>query len=267
MSGLAKYFIESENIGLYEQIFEKVNIIDCHAHVGSDIDGHHMNAGELIKELDRNDIDKAIIFPLNDPHAGSNFSQPNDKIWRAFKSSSTRFIPFFRLHPKYDWREEFEKRVSQGFVGLKLHPSSQNFSLTSQRAMKLYEKLEDAGLIMLIHLGFGFDSIATDMNTIARTFPKLRILLGHGAFPDLINAIHLLPKHNNVLFEVSTMRVFDLLELLKSVSSQKIAFGSDIPYYDQTLSLQLLVDSATLARKQPHQIRRMLGENIEKWLR
>jgi len=267
MPGLAKYFIESENIGLYEQILENVTIIDAHTHVGVDVDGSSLSAVALLKSMKQNDINKSIIFPQNDPRAGKTFSQPNEAIYRAYTNNPDKFIPFFRLNPKFDWTNEFEKRVSQKFVGLKLHPSAQNFLITSPKAMKLYEKVQDAGLIMLIHSGFGLSSVAEDLNKIAKTFPKLKILVGHGAFPDLQNAIRLLPKNDNVYFEASTMRIFDLLELLKSVHYSKIVFGSDIPYYDQTLSLQVLIDSATLARKQPHQIRKMLGENMEKWLK
>ena len=267
MAGLAKYFIESENIGLYEQIFENVNIIDCHAHIGRDIDGHHMSAGELVKELDRNDIDKAIIFPLNDPHAGSNFSQPNDDIYRAFKFRSTRFIPFFRLNPNNDWKAEFNKRVNQGFKGVKLHPLSQQFSITSPSAMKLYEKIEKENLILMIHSGFGLDRVADQLNTVTKRFPKLKLIIGHGGFVDIENIIKLLKDRNNVLFDTSTMRIFDLITLLKSVSYKKILFGSDIPYYNQTLALQMLIDSANIARETPNQIQSMLGENLQKWLK
>tara|TARA_Y100000310_G_C20701005_1_gene829882 strand:+ start:7709 stop:8512 length:804 start_codon:yes stop_codon:yes gene_type:complete len=267
MTTLSKYFIESENIGIYEQILEKVTIIDAHTHIGSDVDGHKLSVPSLLKSMKHNDINKAIIFPPDDKRAGRTFSHPNEHILKAYQNNPQKFIPFFRLNPKYDWTEELEKRVSQGFLGVKLHPRAQKFFMTSQKAMSLYKKLEKENLILLIHAGFGLDSIAEDLNSIARTFPKLKILVGHGGFPDLESVIRLLKARDNIMFEISTMRIFDLLELLKSVSSKKIVFGSDVPYYDQTLSLQVLIDSATLARKQPHQIRRMLGENLEKWLK
>ncbi|MBI2664063.1 amidohydrolase family protein [Candidatus Woesearchaeota archaeon] len=267
MAALSRYFIESENIGIYEQILERIDIIDAHAHVGVDRDGHKLSAAELVREMKSNDINQAIIFPQDDPAAGRTFAKPNERILRAYKFSPKKFFPFFRLDPNHDFAAEFAKRVDQGFRGIKLHPRAQNFEIASQKAMKLYEKAEKANLILLIHAGFGLDSIAESFSMVAKTFPKLRILVGHGAFPDLEDAVRLLGSRESVMFEVSTMRIFDLLELLKHLPADRIVFGSDIPYYNQTLSLQALIDSATLAGKQPHHIRKMLGENIQKWLK
>ena len=214
-----------------------------------------------------NGVDRAIIFPMDDPKTGNNFAIPNERILKAYKEHPTKFIPFFRLNPNYEWEKEFQKRVEQGFFGVKLHPRSQNFEMNSAMAMKLYKRIEKENLMLLIHAGFGLDYVADDLNQIARKFPKIRLIVGHGGFPELQNVMKLLRARDNVLFDTSTMRVFDLVELLKRVSYKKMIFGSDIPLYDQTLALQMLVDSATLARQTPNQIRSILGENIQKWLK
>ncbi len=266
MVQLSKYFIESENIGIYEQIFENINIIDPHAHIGVDLDGHKISATELLKAMDRNGINRSIVFPMDDPQQGKTFTKPNDRIYRAFKSAPARFVPFFRLNPNHVWKAEFSHRVEQGFAGVKLHPRSQSFAISGESAMKLYDAMEKANLILLIHTGFGLDSVADELLTVAKTYPKLKIIVGHGAFPDLDKAIKVLANRDNVMLETSTMRVFDLLDLLKNFPHKQIAFGSDIPYYDQTLALQMLIDSATLAKKSPGKIRQMLGQNIEKLL-
>jgi uncharacterized protein len=267
MAAFAKYFIESENIGAYEQIFENVTIIDSHTHVGVDVDGHKMTAASLLKTMKSNDINKSIVFPADDPRAGKTFSFPNERILRAYRYAPDFFIPFFRLNPNYNWKQEFDKRVSQGFRGVKLHPRSQDFQIDSPKAMKLYGQMEKTNLILLIHTGFGVDTAASELAKVAKAFPKLKILVGHGGFADLDNVINALSGLDNVMFEISTMRIFDLLELLNRVPVRNIVFGSDIPYYDQTLALQVLVDAATLARKHPNQIKQMLGENVERWLK
>ena len=108
MATLQKYFIESGNIGIYEQIFENINIIDAHTHIGFDIDGHNLNAPTLLESMKRNEINESIIFPANDPRQGKTFNQPNEVIWRAHKKNPDQFIPFFRLNPNHAWKEEFE---------------------------------------------------------------------------------------------------------------------------------------------------------------
>lgn len=267
MASLSKYFIENENIGLYEQIFENVNIMDCHTHIGVDRDSHRLGAKQLVKMMASNDINQAISFPLDDPKAGTDFSRPNERIRIAYRKYPKRIIPFFRLNPNHNWEKEFEKRTGQGFRGVKLHPRSQGFEISAQAAMKLYDKMEKAGLILLIHAGFGLEYVADELYKVAKAFPKLRIIIGHGGFVELDNVIKLLKERENILFDTSTMRVFDLMELMKNVSYRKITFGSDTPIYDQTLALQMLVDSAAIAKQTPNQVRSMLGENLQKWLK
>ena len=267
MAVLSKYFIESENIGIYEQIFESVTIIDAHTHAGADLDGHKMSVNSLLKSMKENGVNKSFIFPLNDPRAGKNFSFPNERIFRAFRKHPERFIPFFRLDPNHDWKGEFDKRVRQGFKGVKLHPLAQNFRIASSSAMNLYERIEKNNLMLLVHCGFGVDKVAEDLLKVLKRFRHLKLVIGHGGFSDLGEALKLLRERQNVFFETSAMRFFDLVELLSAVSYKRIVFGSDIPYYDQTLSLQMLVDSSNVSGYSPNQIRWMLGGNIEKWLK
>ena len=267
MPSLSKYFIENENIGLYEEIFDNVHIIDSHVHIGLDREGQRLNRLSLLKQMRGNGIDKAIVFPFDDPRAGKDYNYPNERILEAFHKDPTTLVPFFRLSPKNDWKQEYERRAAQGFQGIKLHPRSQNFGMTCPEVMELYERMEKDNLITLIHAGFGLDYMADDLLKIARTFPKLRIIVGHGGFPELERVIQLLKDKDNVAFETSTMRIFDLVELISNVSYKKIFFGSDAPIYDQTLALQMLVDSAALAKQKPNQIKSMLGENVQRWLR
>ena len=267
MASLAKYFIENQNIGAYEQVLEDVKIIDVHTHIGKDRDGQALSSPELLRHMKANGIDKAVIFPFNDREAGSDYSIPNQRILNLSKKNPDKYVPFFRLDPNKSWEKEFNKRVGQGFAGLKLHPRSQKFKMSSNEVMKICEKVEKAGIILLMHAGFGLDYVADDLNRISKTFPKMKFLVGHGGFPELEKVMSMLKDKANVMFDVSTMRIFDLVELLKNVSYKKIVFGSDIPLYDQALALQMLVDSAILAKQKPHQIRSILGGNIEKWLK
>ncbi len=267
MASIQKYFIESENIGVYEQIFESAAIIDAHAHLGVDVDGHKLGVKEMLKNLKVNDVNKTVIFPLNDPRAGTDFSYPNERILKAYKEHPSKFIPFFRINPNYDWTAEFNKRVSQGFLGVKLHPRGQAFRIASPSAMKVYEAIEKNNLMLLIHGGFDVPKLAHDLLNVVRKFKNLKLIIGHGGFSDLDMVIELFGERPNVLFDTSAMRFLDLVQLLKGVNYKKVVFGSDIPYYERTLSLQMLVDSATLTSHSPNQIKSMLGGNIERWLK
>ena len=70
-----------------------------------------------------------------------------------------------------------------------------------------------------------------------------------------------------MLFDTSTLRIFDLLNLMNTLEYTKIVFGSDIPYYDFDLALEMVVDTAIICNKNPSQIKAMLGGNILKWFK
>src|SRR3989338_5614012 len=259
-------FFDRENFEAYEKIFSNVEIVDVHAHIGHDKDGHGINEQNFINQMKITHINKAIVFPLNEPST-HNFSKLNDGIYEFYKKYPGNIIPFFRLNPKTKWRKEYEKRVLQGFMGIKLHPRSQDFGIASYHVRKIYEMAEKNRLPILIHAGFGLENIADDIKKVVNRFSKLRLILGHSAFVDFENTVKAIGKNDNVLFDTSTLRIFDLLNLMNTLEYTKIVFGSDIPYYDFDLALEMVVDTAIICNKNPSQIKAMLGGNILKWFK
>ena len=260
-----KTFFDPENTDIYEKIFSDVNIIDSHTHVGVDKDGHNINEKQFIEDMKASSVNRAIVFPLNESNH-RNFSNPNDRVLKFYKNFPENIIPFFRINPKLKWEKEFDKRISQYFKGIKLHPKSQNFGIASYAAMDVYEKAQENKLPILIHTGFGLSDIAEDIKFVTKSFPKLKLILGHGAFVDMKNTIKKVGNNDNVFFDTSTLSIFSLLELIESLPPKKIVFGSDVPYYDFDIALQMLVDTAIICNKNPNDIRAILGGNLQKWL-
>ncbi len=259
-------FFDHENFEVYINIFSNITIVDAHTHIGRDIDGHGIDERTFLHQMRMAHINKAIVFPLNEP-LDYNFSKANDRIYGFFKKYPPFVIPFFRLNPKSKWKKEYEKRVLQGFMGIKLHPRSQDFGIASKYSMNIYEKAEKNKLPILIHTGFGIDNVADDIKKVVQMFPKLRLILGHSAFVDFENTLRNVGNNNNVLFDTSTLAIFDLLKLINSVDYTKIVFGSDVPYYDFDLALEMLVDTAIISNKNPNHIKAILGGNILRWLK
>lgn len=263
---LPRIFFDRENFEAYETIFSNVMVIDAHTHIGRDKDGHGIDEKSFIYKMRRAHINKAVVFPLNEPN-DIIFSKSNDRVCHFYKRFPKYIIPFFRLNPKKKWKKEYEKRLLQGFAGVKLHPRSQDFGIASYEAMKIYDRAEKNQLPVLIHSGFGLDNVSSDIKKVAYAFPKLRLILGHSAFVDLENTVKAVGNRNNVLFDTSTLRIFTLLSLINSLDHTKIVFGSDVPYYDFDLALEMIVDTAIICNKNPNQIKAILGENILKWFK
>jgi uncharacterized protein len=264
MNKWAKYTPEKAK-KLYNEVLQNVEIWDCHTHIGKDKDKHAVTPKKLIKQMIDANVDKAIVFPLNDPRDSMSFHVPNDEIFDAYRKYPKIFIPFFRINPHFDWKAEFKLRVQQGFRGVKLHPRSQRFKLSYNKLHEVLKWSEKHHLLVLVHVGFGLQEVADDLVTILKKFPKLKFIIGHSGFVDLPNVIKKVSHFENVLFDTSVVRVFDLFDLMSKVDSCKIAFGSDVPYYDMDFSLQSVVDTALYLKKSPLEIKQMLGTNLKKW--
>jgi len=133
--------------------------------------------------------------------------------------------------------------------------------------MEIYKEAEKAGLMIILHTGTGMTSIGKNIKKISDKFPKLKIILGHAAYLDLWESIELLRNNQNVFFELSTMKVFDLYKLFKSLPPERIIFGSDYPYHEMKITLETVLDTALVCGRTPKMIKGILGENILKWLK
>lgn len=256
-----KYFYGERGFEISKWVFDQLEIVDAHAHIGTDTDGTSLNLKGLIEELNAIGIRKAVVFPFN----SDSFGKPNDQIYNAHKIYSDRIIPFFRLDPKQEWKKEFEKRIEQGFMGIKLHPRAQKFGIASSEAMEIYAKAERHNLPVLVHTGYGLNEISEDLGKVISSFPKLKIILGHAAFIDMNKVIEKMSKSKYVYFEISTISVFDLYNVLDKVNKNNIVFGSDTPYVASDYSLECLIHTSSILDMKMRDLGKILSWNLMKW--
>ena len=212
-----------------EKIPPGVEVFDAHAHIGTDVDGRTMTADGMRERMQAAGVGRSIVFPLNDPNARDDYSGPNDVVWAAYESYPEFFVPFFRLNPHRDYEREFERCVERGFMGLKLHPVSQGFDLDDERAVRLFGMAAEAGLPVLIHAGFAMQRVVEPLLPTIEANPELRLILGHSAMTEVLEAARDFKSHPNVLFETSVVSAKDLYVLFCSVDAGRICYGSDIP--------------------------------------
>ena len=255
--------------GPWEWVREKIpagtQVFDAHTHIGEDMDGRTMTATGMKARMDAAGVSRSIIFPLNDPNARDDYSGPNDLIWAAYEEHPGSFVPFFRLNPHKDYDAEFDRCVSRGFKGLKLHPVSQNFELDDKRAIRLFEMAAEVDLPVLIHAGFAMHRIVEPLLPTVDRLPNLRLILGHSAMVELLAAIRAFKDHPNVLFETSVVRAKDLFVLFCSLDPARICYGSDIPYGDLPSTLHATLDAADAAGLSEEELTSVLSGNIRRW--
>jgi uncharacterized protein len=137
--------------------------------------------------------------------------------------------------------------------GITMSPPNQDFHPSDCRAMRVYEVAEELGMPVLIHPGSPFtDQSKMEfgrpvlLDEVARTFPRLRIIIAHLGFPWVDETICLLGKHPNVFADVSGLlrRAWQAYNALVSAHqygvTEKLLFGSDFPYTSATECIEAL---------------------------
>jgi len=250
----------------YKDLIENLLIVDAHTHIGRDTDGHSISANRLLSDMDYFGVNMAIAFPLNNPRDNHTFSKSNDYIINASKKAKERIIPFCRLNPRFEeWKNEIVRCAELGFRGIKLHPRSQDFIINGEEAKEVYAAAEEKNMAVIVHCGLAVDNAAEKLESIAKEFKKLKFIIGHAGFVDMENMIKRSTHMKNFVFETSTVNVFDLFELMDGVDNKQIVFGSDVPYWDMGVSLEMNIQTALSLKKSATSIRGMLGGNILKW--
>ena len=242
-----------------------VEVFDAHAHIGADVDGRTMTAEGMRERMLAAGVTKSIVFPLNDPNARDDYSGPNDVVWKAHEDHPGFFVPFFRLNPHRDYEREFERCAGRGFLGLKLHPVSQQFELDDERVVRLLGMAARADLPVLIHTGFAMQRVVKPLLPTIEAHPELRVILGHASMVEVLEAARAFEDNPNVLFETSVVSAKDLYVLFSSVDAGRVCYGSDIPYGDIPSTLYGTLAAAESAGVPDKRLQDVVSGNIRRW--
>jgi uncharacterized protein len=131
--------------------------------------------------------------------------------------------------------------------------------------VRLLGMTAEAGLPVLIHTGFAMQRIVEPLLPTVETHPELRLILGHTAMVEVLEATRAFEDHPNVLFETSVVQAKDLYELCRSIDPSRICFGSDIPYGDLPSTLHSIIAAADAAGVPEEAMPGILSENISRW--
>ncbi|MBI2683923.1 MAG: amidohydrolase family protein [Actinobacteria bacterium] len=235
---------------------------DAHVHVGRDRDGHALSPTDLVADLDRFEIARAVIFPPNDPGVDGQFAQANRLVLDAADGHPARLVPFLRLDPMLPWERALSDAVDRGARGLKLHPVAQRIRPESNECAAVVAAATDAGLPVLVHAGFGARPLARPLASLVERVPGCRLILAHGGRGDAPALATVFAGHEGILFDTSLASLPDIVRLGPS----RLVFGSDRPYGDILGALQLVSLAARVGEWTRDDTRSVLGGRLDAWL-
>jgi predicted TIM-barrel fold metal-dependent hydrolase len=192
--------------------------------------------------------DVSIVFNIHVPDTERFVGTPGDtnrinEDTAAFVAKDSNRIGFMSVDPlRHDWKEEMDKSISLGLVGIKLGANYQRFDPLSREALALYARAEKLSLPILFHTGASpvreaplqyAHPLVTD--EVAIRFPDLKIVMAHIGHPWVRDAIVTIRKHPNVYADVSAIytRPWMTYEAMLMATEwgvmHKLLFGSDFP--------------------------------------
>ena len=214
-------------------------IVDCHTHISSADDEISLAGHPAATETDT--VDVCIVLA-----AADKSSQETNKALSEYVSKyEEKTIGFALVEPTRDNISIKNLSVlaeKMGLAGTVLYCSEFGFHPAHSKAMRFYESAEELGLPVFFHNDFGSISGAVLdyaqpylLDEVARTFPKLKIVVGTMGVPFVEQTLSMAAKHKNVYADltVNPGRVWQIYNMVVAAYEQgvmdKLLFGSGYP--------------------------------------
>jgi predicted TIM-barrel fold metal-dependent hydrolase len=239
-------------------------IIDANVHATRDgrwfATGIDASLGRLLAELDRADVDRAVLTGL----AGAC---PTGDVLALCAEAGGRLLPVGAFDPAAHDAPEAVRRAARaelagrGLLGVKLHPRLGRYDVLDDRVLALLDELagwdERLGvwICTLLHvpgLRLRRGPVEALCELVGRT-PELPFVLVHGGGPDLLRLATAVRSAPNALLDLSHTLTHlagssvdaDLAHLLETFD-ERLAFGSDFPEGDVRDARGRLADAKVL---------------------
>jgi predicted TIM-barrel fold metal-dependent hydrolase len=175
-----------------------------------------MNEEAVLDALEQAGITRSLITGFDERSSVNETFIPNEPVAQLAESHPDRFIPFagIDLLKGMDAVRELEYWVrDRGFRGLSLRPFMIGLTADDRRYYPLYAKCVELDIPLSIHTSANWTSVRVSdfghpryMDTVAADFPELKIVLSHGGYPWVLEAVLLAWKYPNVYLELAAHR-------------------------------------------------------------
>jgi predicted TIM-barrel fold metal-dependent hydrolase len=200
----------------------------------------------VIGALDAAGIARTLITGFDERTSAGKVFVPNALVAPLVERHPDRFIPFAGVDILQGMKalRELEHWVRErGFRGLSLRPFMIGLPADDRHYYPFYAKCVELGVPLSIHTSANWSADTTNdlghprhLDPVARDFPELTIILSHGGYPWVLEAVLLAWKYPNVYLELAAHRPKYLAEpgtgwepLLRfgqSTIADKVLFGT-----------------------------------------
>ncbi len=214
------------------------DVIDMHGHVGrASFTIPDISPQVLIDSMDRLGINAMVCSPLGSMTPDAD--RGNDEVLAAMQAHPGRILGYVGLFP-FDAptvQATVERRLAQGFTGLKMHDSN-NIHYNDPAYAPAHAIANERRLPVLMHTWGGqeeFDAI----REVAAMHPDVSYLTAHVGSENEAGYIQLAKDCPNVYLELAFSQAPRGLidRLVEAVGPERIVWGSDSYFYSQAEQL------------------------------
>jgi len=207
--------------------------IDCYVTLGKERETVY-RADDLVRDLDRAKVDRAVIAPADREIAVLN-RQGNNFVLAEAGRFPDRLIPACTANPWYgaDAVEEIVHAAGRGARMLVVNPTLQGFLINDDLADPLIEKAGEFGMPVYVHTGPHLYGAPWQLVDCAMRFPGVNFIMGHAGATDFWNDVQYAGTFApNVYIEGSFARPFSFKAHVTNVGPEKGIMGSSAPRND-----------------------------------
>ena len=226
-------------------------VIDTHLHLDDRIAGPAINAAnQLNTQLDDYGISRGVVLHLQWQR------WTVEEVAEAVRSCD-RLVAFVNINPcEEDAHDQLTNCVRNlGYIGLKLHPREQNYSVLDERTQNLVLHAGELGVPVIIDtfpdgrfILQGF--YPRDFALLAQSCPETRIVMAHMGGHYVLDFLMLAKAVPNICFDISFSLLYyksdavieNMICGLKSLKYDRAFYGSDYPQWPLKEALTKTVD-------------------------
>ena len=205
------------------------NIIDMHAHLGRwAIPWGEDSAEQLVWAMDQSGVKTSVVSSLE--CAGFRMEACNEVMYRAMQRFPGRLLGYVYVWPgdPKAVKVEVEKRLQQGFVGIKML-ILMGFDYTCEGYAPAFEIANERSLPALLHTYGGQTGLADQVPTIAARYKDINFVLAHAGAQVIEEHIKIANDFENIYLELCTSNAtYRAVEtLVENVPVERIVWGAD----------------------------------------
>ena len=249
-------------------------IIDADCHLSSQkFDGLAMTAPELVEQLDRAGVDRALVW-LKPPY-NKDIDPENRAISEAMRAYPDRLLGFGWTNPRLGKQHALDtiRRCFEeyGFYGVKFNGAQDEYVIDDSAVLPLIEAAAAYGKPIAFHIGADYyeNTHPYRLGHIAALFPQTEFIMVHmggAALPALDRAaVETAQQYSNITLIGSGIHELAILRAIRTLGADRVCFGSDAPF--RLVHVQLAMYQALLRDCSEVERAKILGGNLARLLK